>query len=147
LAEGIPALGLWDGTYYRNKFEGLFAWYDQPGWAVPVDGLDARNLADLCTRLVEQGDALRPGLVAKSQEMAQRSAREGETVLSLAVKFYACCAGLSGAVLWSWEESLGSAKASRSTSDAQDSAASGGARWREPLAFLDVQGDLRARST
>lgn len=70
-------------TYYRNKFKGLFAWYDQPGWAVPVRGLDARNLADRCTRLVEQGDALRPGLVAKSQEMAQRCSGTVVHALSL----------------------------------------------------------------
>ena len=79
----FPPWFFWDGTYYRNKFKGLFAWYDQHGWAVPVNGLDARNLADLCTRLVEQGDAFRPGRVAKSQEMAQSCAGTVVHALSL----------------------------------------------------------------
>lgn len=85
LAEGTPAIGLWSGPYYKDKVEGLFAWYDNQDWAIPYDNIDSNKLEKLCFELAEKKSELAPLLIKKTSEMGRASDLAIERAFSLVI--------------------------------------------------------------
>lgn len=85
LAEGTPAIGLWSGRYYKDKLEGLFAWYGKQHWTIPYDSIDSDKLAKLCFELAEKKSELAPLLMKKTGEMGLASDLAIEKAFSFSV--------------------------------------------------------------
>ncbi len=81
LAEGVPAIGLWDGRYYKDKIEGLFAWYDKVNWTLSVEEMVAENLAKYCCELRSMKPQLQPMLTSQTERMGSKARQTIETAL------------------------------------------------------------------
>ena len=81
LAEGVPTIGLWDGRYYKDKIEGLFAWYDKVDWTLSVEDMAAEDLAKRCRELTSMKPQLKSILKSKTEMMGSKARQTIETAL------------------------------------------------------------------
>lgn len=85
LTEGVPAIGIYSGPYYRQKLEGLYGWYGRQEWVLDQEQCKAEVLLELIQSLDAEFAAISMQLGESTRRLSNNYLKDIDELIDMAM--------------------------------------------------------------
>lgn len=86
LAESVPAIGLYSGSYYRQKLQGLYGWYNREEWILDQQQCITADLYQRILSMAEEKNVLAKQLSGTTINLSNRYLNEMDQLITMAME-------------------------------------------------------------